>query len=517
MSAGREPVWGGDFNFVFNPSLERLRRTTVDGVVTLRAAPGTTSAVGQAWAEMLPEMRDVWRERHPGARLATHFDGHGAARLDRIHVGAGLAAYGRAPRDARRPRPLGSLHMSDHCPVVLDLAPRVPPGRVNAAPKRLELWFASDPELRTTFATWVAACLAQMPTDHQAVLHWFCKLQRRIRWKVHRLNCVSRERREQADLARVPHEELEKLLDVVVGGDAALAAEAVAQLAAARGATAAAAAAQEEVKQVRRRRQWVHAGERPTRALTMQLKRPAAAGVTTLVAPCGAVAGTPAACAKVVTEHLARVSKKPTTTLAARQEVLAALAQAEAPALDEQVVQELGAAAVTEQEVRKALRYSKPGTAPGADGIPVQLYQRFKDQFAPLLARVFTAIGTVGRAPRGFLDSIITVLYKKGERTAVGNYRPISLTHTAYRLLAKSLGSRMGGVLPRLIDPAQTAFVQGRSIGENVMLLQLVPKLLEQRNRTALVAPCDFRKAYDTIDRGFPLAVMKKLGGGTAC
>jgi hypothetical protein len=49
------------------------------------------------------------------------------------------------------------------------------------------------------------------------------------------------------------------------------------------------------------------------------------------------------------------------------------------------------------------------------------------------------------------------------------------------------------------------------------MLLQLVPKLLEQRNRTALVAPCDFRKAYDTIDRGFPLAVMKKLGGGTAC
>ena len=121
--------------------------------------------------------------------------------------------------------------------------------------------------------------------------------------------------------------------------------------------------------------------------------------VTTLVAPNGAVAATPAACAKVVTAHWAEVSKVPATTLAARQEVLAAVAQAGMPALGAQVVQVLGAAAVTEQEVWKALRHSRPGTAPGGDGIPVQLYQKFKDQFAPLLARVFTAIGVVGREP----------------------------------------------------------------------------------------------------------------------
>ena len=36
------------------------------------------------------------------------------------------------------------------------------------------------------------------------------------------------------------------------------------------------------------------------------------------------------------------------------------------------------------------------------------------DLRSPLLARVFTAIGVVGRAPKGFLDSIITVLYKIG-------------------------------------------------------------------------------------------------------
>lgn len=514
MSAGRQPVWGGDYNFVFNPSLERLQRVTEDGNVKLRPAPGTTTSVGQTWAAALPDMRDVWRERHPGARLATHFDCNGAARLDRVHVGADLAAYARAPRDARRPRAQGGAHLSDHCPVVLALAPRVPPGRVNAAPARLQLWFASDPELCAEFADWAAGRLEHMPAAHLEVLKWFCKLQRHVRWKVYRLNCVSRQRRAQADLARVPHEELEKLLDVVVGDDVALAAEAVAQIAAARAATAAAARAHEEVKQVRRRRRWVHGGERPTRALTMRLKRPAAAGVTTLVAPNGAVAATPAACAKVVTAHWAEVSKLPATTVAARQEVLAAVAQAGVPALGAQAVQELGAAAVTEQEVRKALRHSRPGTAPGGDGIPVQLYQKFKDQFAPLLARVFTAIGVVGRAPKGFLDSIITVLYKKGERTVVGNYRPISLTHTAYRLLAKTLGSRLGGVLPQLIDPAQTAFVQGRSIGENVMLLQLLPKLLEQRNRTALVAFCDFRKAYDTIDRSFLLAVMERLGVG---
>ena len=144
----------------------------------------------------------------------------------------------------------------------------------------------------------------------------------------------------------------------------------------------------------------------------------------------------------------------------------------------------------------------------------MRLYKGFKTQFAPLLAAVFTAVGQLKKVPKKFLDSVITIIHKKGDRQQPGNYRPISLTNTDYRLLARSLAGRLGSILNRVIDPAQTAFLKGRHIGDNAMLLQFLPAWLQQQDRMALVAFCDFRKAYDTIDRRFLFEVAATLGLG---
>ena len=76
------------------------------------------------------------------------------------------------------------------------------------------------------------------------------------------------------------------------------------------------------------------------------------------------------------------------------------------------------------------------------------------------------------------------------------------------------LGGRLGKLLPSIIEPSQTAFVAGRGIGENVLLIQSLAERLKQQNKTALWALCDFRKAYDTIDRDFLFAVVEELGLG---
>lgn len=76
------------------------------------------------------------------------------------------------------------------------------------------------------------------------------------------------------------------------------------------------------------------------------------------------------------------------------------------------------------------------------------------------------------------------------------------------------LALRLNPCLVGVIDREQTAFVPGRRIGENVMALQCLPELLRQQGRWALVVFCDFRKAYDTLDRGFLLAAMRALGVG---
>ena len=218
------------------------------------------------------------------------------------------------------------------------------------------------------------------------------------------------------------------------------------------------------------------------------------------------------AVARLFVQQAARVSTEPSTDPAAQQEVLAALAAG--PQLSAQQAQQLGSTSIYAAEVRRALRRSKPGTAPGLDGIPVQQYRKFADVLAPLLARLFTSMGTTGSAPRGFNRGVISFLYKKGDPCFASNYRPITLLNTDYRLLSKVLAHRLGRCLPSLISPEQAAFLRGRSIGENAHLLQLLPHLLARHGRWALVAFCDFRKAYDTVHRGFLLAVLRQLGLG---
>jgi hypothetical protein len=180
----------------------------------------------------------------------------------------------------------------------------------------------------------------------------------------------------------------------------------------------------------------------------------------------------------------------------------------------------LGDLTVTGAEVSRALRGARAGTSPGADGIPVELYRKYGAVFTPLLARLFTAAGTLRSLPAGFHFGVITVLNKPGDPTQASNYRPITLLNTDYRLLAKALANRLAAHLPSIIAPAQTAFLPGRRIGENVLFLQLIPHLLArgggggQGSRTACVVFCDFKKAYDTVDRTFLLQVMERLGVG---
>ena len=49
------------------------------------------------------------------------------------------------------------------------------------------------------------------------------------------------------------------------------------------------------------------------------------------------------------------------------------------------------------------------------------------------------------------------------------DYRPISCCNTIYKCISKIIAARIKGCLPDIISPAQTAFVQGRSIADNIL------------------------------------------------
>ncbi len=97
---------------------------------------------------------------------------------------------------------------------------------------------------------------------------------------------------------------------------------------------------------------------------------------------------------------------------------------------------------VSEGEVCKAICASAKGTAPGPDGIPVELWGLCPHILVPSLAALLSAIGRTGRTPASFTDGIVCPIHKEGDRATIANYRPISLLYTDYRLLAKCLANR---------------------------------------------------------------------------
>jgi len=421
-----------------------------------------------------------------------------ASRLDRCYVCPGLV-----PRVAACN--IGRLAWGDHRPVSLSLV-GLHPSALGPPRARVRLGFLAHPPLLQDFDGWLGQELAAAPTDQFGILLWWPHFKRRLARQCGVLNCAARQ---LVQAGRIEGDELAALHARLDAGDASV----LPSIVAARQRFAAALAATRAEEALRRRQSWVHAGEHPGPALTRCLRpRQQARLVPALRGAGGALLDSGAACAQRVARFWAGVSSQPPTDPAAQREVLRALATGQC--FRPEQAELLGAAEVTVQEVARALRTAPPGRSPGLDGIPVEVYRRFKEAFIPVLARLFTAISALDQMPVGFKEGLITILYKAGDAADPANYRPITLLCTDYRLYAKVLALRLNPCLAGVVDREQTAFVPGRRIGENILALQCLPELLRRQHRWAVVVFCDFAKAYDTLDRGFLLRAIRELGAG---
>lgn len=215
----------------------------------------------------------------------------------------------------------------------------------------------------------------------------------------------------------------------------------------------------------------------------------------------------PKTIANCLVNTIADVSQMPDTTAAAQFDMLHLIT-----ADDETIFPRFSnpSSEITPQEVSKALRKMR-NSSPGDDGLQIIHYRKFSKWMCPILATLFSAIIKRRELPANFHNGTIRAIEKGGNITDPANYRPITLLNVDYRIFGFILKERMTLSLQNLIPPTQTAFLPGRQAAENIWAVQTIPYLLHQENREALIALCDFRKAYDTIDRHFLFQICRKL------
>ena len=154
----------------------------------------------------------------------------------------------------------------------------------------------------------------------------------------------------------------------------------------------------------------------------------------------------------------------------------------------------------SEDEVWNTIKHLPPDKAPGPDGYTGRFYKICWPVIKPDLMAAISAVQRGNFRNMQLLNSaLLTLLPKKDDASSVKDFRPISLIHSFAKLVTKLLANRLAGRLSELVSSNQSAFVKGRCIHDNFLLVQQTARFLHQQKQPRILLKLDISKAFDSV------------------
>lgn len=172
-------------------------------------------------------------------------------------------------------------------------------------------------------------------------------------------------------------------------------------------------------------------------------------------------------------------------------------------------------ASVTVDEVRQATFQLGATKAPGPDSFNGLLYQTHWNTIQHDLLCLVTDFFQYGKFPPYLNKTLIVLIPKVHHPESLDQFRPISLCNFAYKVIAKVMANRLKPLLEQLISIEQAAFVSGRQIQDNVLVVHEVLHQFKTRHRKRhfqALLKTDMQKAYNKVEWDFLHAYLIKLG-----
>lgn len=169
---------------------------------------------------------------------------------------------------------------------------------------------------------------------------------------------------------------------------------------------------------------------------------------------------------------------------------------------------------VTQTELIKHISTLKNNSASGPDGVSVRLVKTCHEYLLLPMCHVFNLCFEKGKIPQTWKDSVVTPIFKSGNRKLLTNYRPISVISNIAKLFEKCLKQRLVSFLDKhkILSNKQYGFREKLSTTDAVIELLRHLTFGLNNNKKCLAVFLDLAKAFDTVDHRLLLDRLEKIG-----
>ncbi|GJZ99921.1 RNA-directed DNA polymerase, eukaryota [Tanacetum coccineum] len=170
---------------------------------------------------------------------------------------------------------------------------------------------------------------------------------------------------------------------------------------------------------------------------------------------------------------------------------------------------------ITREEIRNAVWGCGENKSPGPDGFTFEFFRKFWSVVGPDFCTAVEWFFDHASFSIGCNSSFIALIPKSLDPKSVGDYRPISLIGSMYKVITKILATRLSVVISDLISDVQTTFLPNRQILDGPFIINELLARCHHKKQRAMVFKVDFAKAYDSIRWDYLEDVLHSFGFGS--